>query len=55
MRVEINLPDDKVFAEKLKQVLKAARRKRKPWIEVLVIDTVNNATVKPKQGGSNNA
>lgn len=54
MRVEINLPDDKKFLEKLQKLADAENRSRKNWLETLVVNTVNNATVKPKQGGRNN-
>ena len=56
MRVEINIPtEDKKFSAKIDALAKSEKRKRKNWIENLVITTVNNATVKPKQLGSNNA
>lgn len=55
MRVEINIPDDKKFLEKLQKLADAENRSRKNWLETVIVNTVNNATVKTKQGGSNNA
>lgn len=55
MRVEINIPDDKKFLDKLQKLADAENRSRKNWLETVIVNTVNNATVKPKQGGSNNA
>ncbi len=55
MRVEINIPDDKKFLDKLQKLADAENRSRKNWLETVIVTTVNNATVKPKQGGSNNA
>ena len=55
MRVEINIPDDKKFLEKLQKLADAENRSRKNWLETVIVNTVNNAAVKPKQGGSNNA
>lgn len=55
MRVEINIPDDKKFLDKLQKLADAENRSRKNWLETVIVNTVNNATVKPKQNGSNNA
>jgi hypothetical protein len=55
MRVEINIPDDKKFLDKLQKLADAENRSRKNWLETVIVSTVNNATVKPKHGGSNNA
>jgi hypothetical protein len=55
MRVEINIPDDKKFLDKLQKLADAENRSRKNWLETVIVNTVNNVTVKPKQGGSNNA
>ena len=46
MRVEINLPDDKKFLDKLQALADAENRSRKNWLETLVITVVNNADVK---------
>jgi hypothetical protein len=46
MRIEIHLPDDKKFLDKLQALADADIRTRKNWLETLVITTVNNATVK---------
>ena len=43
MRVEINLPDDKKFLDKLQKLADAENRSRKNWLETLVINTVNTA------------
>lgn len=42
MRVEINLPDDKKFLDKLQKLADAENRSRKNWLENLVITAVNN-------------
>lgn len=55
MRVEINIPDDKKFKDKLQALSDADNRSRKNWIETVIIQAVNLRTVKPKQTGSNNA
>lgn len=46
MRVEIKLPDDKKFLEKLQALADAENRSRKNWIETVIIATVNHATKK---------
>ena len=68
MRVEINLPDDKKFLDKLQDLADDENRNRKNWLETVVINTVNNTPVKSiickhkilrvdcvSCGGSNNA
>lgn len=55
MRVEINLPDDKKFKDKLQALSDADNRSRKNWMETVIIQAVNSGTVKPKQGGNNNS
>lgn len=55
MRVEIKLPDDKKFKDKLQALADGDNRSRKNWMETVIISTVNNATVKTKHSGSNNA
>ena len=52
MRVEINIPDNKKFLEKLQALAKAERRSRKNWIETLVINAVNNKIHAPGNKGS---
>ena len=49
MRVEITLPDDKKFLEKLQALADAENRSRKNWLETVIVTTVNNATIKPKE------
>lgn len=48
MRVEINIPDDKKFNDKLQALVKADKRSRKNWIENLVITTVNQLPTEPQ-------
>jgi hypothetical protein len=55
MRVEINLPDDKKFKDKLQALSDADNRSRKNWMETVIIQAVNSGTVKPKQSGNNNS
>lgn len=55
MRVEINLPDDKKFKDKLQALSDADNRSRKNWMETVIIQAVNLWTVKPKQTGNNNS
>lgn len=47
MRVEINIPDDKKFLDKLQMLADTENRSRKNWLETLVVTTVNNSDVKP--------
>jgi len=54
VRVEISLPDDKKFKDKLQALSDADNRSRKNWMETVIIQAVNSGTVKPKQGGNNN-
>jgi len=54
MRVEINLPDDKKFKDKLQALSDVENRSRKNWMETIIIQAINNGTVKPKQAGNNN-
>lgn len=54
MRVEIKLPDDKKFKDKLQALSDAKNRSRKNWMETIIIQAVNSGTVKPKQSGNNN-
>lgn len=55
MRVEINLPDDKKFLDKLQKLADAENRSRKNWLETVIITAVNSGNVEPKKTGSNNA
>lgn len=55
MRIEIHLPDDKKFVEKLQALIDAEKRSRKNWLETQIIAIVEKSTVRKKQGGSNNA
>ena len=54
MRVEINLPDDKNFRDKIQALSDDENRSRKNWMETIIIQAVNSGTVKPKQSGNNN-
>ena len=47
MRIEIHLPDDKKFKDKLQALADADKRSRKNWLELLVINAVNSANKKP--------
>lgn len=42
MRIEIKLPDDKKFLDKLQALADAENRSRKNWLETLVVNAVNN-------------
>jgi len=55
MRVEINLPDDKKFVEKLQALADVDKRSRKNWLETQIISIVEKSTVRKKQIGSNGA
>ena len=55
MRIEIHLPDDKKFVEKLQALIDAEKRSRKNWLETQIIAIVEKSNVRKKQGGSNNA
>ena len=55
MRIEIHLPDDKKFVEKLQALAESDKRSRKNWLETQIIAIVEKSTVRKKQGGSNNA
>lgn len=48
MRVEINLPEDKKFKEKLQALADAENRSRKNLMETIIINAVNNINSKPK-------
>lgn len=50
MRVEINIPDDKRFLDKLQKLADAENRSRKNWLETLIVKAVNTTDVKQKQG-----
>lgn len=52
MRVEINLPDDKKFKDKLQALSNAENRSRKNWIETVIIQTVNSGVIKPNNKGN---
>ena len=56
MRIEIHLPDDKKFVEKLQALIDAEKRTRKNWLETQIISIVDKSTVlRKKQTGSNGA
>ena len=59
MRVEINIPDDKKFLDKLQKLADAENRSRKNWLETIIVSKVNNTIIKSmkdeKQNGSNDA
>ena len=55
MRVEINIPDDKKFLDKLQKLADAENRSRKNWLETVIIAAVNRGNVEPKSAVSNNA
>ncbi len=46
MRVEIKLPDDKKFLDKLQALAASENRSRKNWMETLIVNAVNAATSK---------
>lgn len=48
MRVEINLPDDKAFMDKLQALADAENRSRKNWLETLIINFVTKASKPDK-------
>ena len=48
MRIEIHLPNDKKFLDKLQALADAENRSRKNWLETLVVTTVNGNKVKEK-------
>lgn len=43
MRIEINLPDDKKFLDKLQKLADTENRSRKNWLETKIISLVKNA------------
>lgn len=52
MRVEINIPDDKRFLDKLQKLADAENRSRKNWLETIIVAAVNHSelnTVNSKQ------
>lgn len=54
MRVEINLPDDKKFLDKLQKLANAENRSRKNWLETVIITTVNNSIIESKKDEKSN-
>lgn len=52
MRIEINLPNDKKFLERLQALADAENRSRKNWLETVIITAVNNAIAIPTQNNS---
>ena len=54
MRVEITLPDDKQFKDKLQRLADAENRSRKNWLETIIINEVlkfntqHTENIKPK-------
>lgn len=55
MRVEIHLPDDKKFVEKLQALIDAEKRTRKNWLETQIISIVEKSAARKKHTGSNGA
>lgn len=55
MRIEINLPDDKKFLEKLQALADAENRSRKNWLETQIIAIVEKSNLPKKKTGSNGA
>lgn len=55
MRVEITLPDNKKFVEKLQALADADKRSRKNWLETQIIAIVEKSTLPKKKAGSNGA
>jgi predicted transcriptional regulator len=51
MRIEIHLPDDKKFVEKLQALADADKRSRKNWLETQIISIVEKSTLPKKNTG----
>ena len=50
MRIEIHLPNDKKFVEKLKALVKADKRSSKNWLETQIIAIVEKSDLPKKEG-----
>lgn len=55
MRIEIHLPDDKKFVEKLQALAEADKRSRKNWLETQVISIVEKSDLPKKKAGRHEA
>lgn len=55
MRIEIHLPDDKKFVEKLQASAEADKRSRKNWLETQIIAIVEKSDPPKKKAGRHEA
>jgi len=55
MRIEIHLPDDKKFVEKLQALVEADKRSRKNWLETQIIAIVEKSDLPKKKAGRHEA
>lgn len=55
MRVEIKLPDDKKFVEKLQALAEVDKRSRKNWLETQIIAIVEKSDLPKKKAGRHEA
>lgn len=55
MRIEIHLPDDKKFVERLQALAEADKRSRKNWLETQIIAIVEKSDLPKKKAGRHEA